>query len=278
MQNSPASDRPLVLIPLYKSALSAAEKLSVERAVNTLGQHAIRFIGPRHLQPELAVWAQHYGPRVQSTVFDDRHFTGIKSYNSLMRSRGFYAAFSEFSHILIAQTDTLVLRDELEAWCGRGYAYIGAPWFVGGSQPQRPLQFLGVGNGGFSLRRVADFLRVLERPRRIPNFIKSRRRETRGRSSGVRRLKHEWLLAYNFEPLFPTSNEDFFWGILVPAACPFFRVPGLADASRFAFEVEPRHLYALTGEQLPFGCHAWERYDRDFWLQVLPELRSAPLS
>ncbi len=150
---------------------------------------------------------------------------------------------------------------------------------VRGQQPTRqPLKFQGVGNGGFSLRRVADFQRVLERPRRIPNFIKSQAGKARQPHHWGRRLKHEWLLAYNFAPCFPTSNEDFFWGILVPAACPSFRVPGLADASRFAFEVEPRHLYALNGEQLPFGCHAWERYDREFWLQVLPELRSAQLS
>ena len=278
MPSSPSANRPVVVIPIYKGALSATEKLSVDQAVEMMGQHAICFIGPRHQHLHLARLCQHYGRQVQSTAFDDRYFAGIKGYNSLMRSRGFYAAFSAYSHILIAQTDTLVLRDELEAWCQQDYAYIGAPWFVGGSQPRQPLEFLGVGNGGFSLRRIADFLRVLGKPRHIPNFIKSHKGGLDGQGSLVRRFKHAWLLAYNFEPLFPTSNEDFFWGILVPAACPFFRVPGLAAASRFAFEVEPRHLYALNGGQLPFGCHAWERYDRDFWLQVLPELGSATLN
>lgn len=278
MSSLPHATRPVVVIPTYKAALSAQEKLSVDRAVEILGQHAIFFIGPRHLNAQLQSLCQHYGHGVQSSTFDDRYFAGIKGYNALMRSRSFYGAFSDYSHILIAQADTLVLRDELQTWCEQDYAYIGAPWFVGGSQPRQPLEFLGVGNGGFSLRRVADFLRVLARPRHIPNFIKSQKGGTDDDGNTVRRLKHEWLLAYNFEPLFPTSNEDFFWGILVPAACPFFRVPGLAAASRFAFEVEPRQLYALNGGQLPFGCHAWERYDRDFWLQVLPELASAKLS
>ena len=270
--------RPAVVIPMYKDALSVQERLSVDRAVEVLGTHAIFLVGPRRLNAYLERLRQHYGRSVQVTTFDDQYFAGIKGYNALMRSRSFYAAFSEFSHILIAQADTLVLRDELQTWCGQDYAYIGAPWFMGGSQPRQPLEFMGVGNGGFSLRRIADFLRVLGPPRRIPNFIKSRQGAAGGERKFVRWLKHEWLLAYNFEPLFPTSNEDFFWGILVPAACPFFRVPGLAAASRFAFEVEPRHLYALNGGQLPFGCHAWERYDRDFWLQVLPELGRAKLS
>ena len=278
MVNPATANRPVVVIPVYSDTLSATAKLSVDRAIDIVGQHAICFIGPRHVQPHLAGLCQHYGRHTQSTVFDDRFFSGIKGYNRLMRSRSFYAAFSSFSHILIAQTDTLILRDELEAWCQEDYSYIGAPWFAGGSQPRQPLEFFGVGNGGFSLRRVADFLRVLGQPRHIPNFIKSHKGVADGERKTVRWLKHEWLLAYNFEPLFPTSNEDFFWGILVPSACPFFRVPGLAAASRFAFEVEPRHLYALNGGQLPFGCHAWERYDRDFWLQVLPELGSAKLN
>lgn len=278
MPSPPGASRPVVVIPMYKDALSAREQLSVDRAVQTLGRHAICFVGPQHLQNRLDSLRRHYGGGVLSSTFADRYFAGIKGYNALMRSRSFYGAFSAYSHILIAQTDTLVLRDDLQHWCEQDYAYIGAPWFVGGSQPKQPLEFLGVGNGGFSLRRVADFLRVLEHPRRIPNFIKARAGVADGQGSLVRRLKHEWLLAYNVEPLFPTSNEDFFWGLLVPAACPFFRVPGLQAASRFAFEVEPRQLYALTGGQLPFGCHAWERYDRDFWLQVLPELGSAKLN
>ena len=280
MSTPPVSHRPVVVIPIYKSAQSTVETLSIERAVQTLARHAICFVGPRHLLSHLTELSQryHHGEQISVCTFDDRYFAGIKGYNALMRSRRFYAAFSGFSHILIAQTDTLVLRDELNAWCAQDYAYIGAPWFVGGSQPQQPLEFMGVGNGGFSLRRVADFLRVLDGMHRIPNFIKSRQRVPTAWARLVRRLKHEWVLAYNRAPFFPSSNEDFFWGILVPAACPFFRVPGLAAASRFAFEVEPRHLYALNGGQLPFGCHAWERYDRAFWLQVLPELRHEAVS
>lgn len=272
------SIRPVVVIPIYQDRVSGVAKLSVDRAFDVLGRHDIFFVGPRRLQSHLAGLCQQHGRNAQWATFDNHYFSGIKGYNALMRSRRFYEKFGAFSHILIAQTDTLVLSDELETWCQQDYAYIGAPWFVGGSQPRQPLEFFGVGNGGFSLRRVADFLRVLEQPRRIPNFIKAQQGGARGEGSLLRRLKHEWLLAYNFEPLFPTSNEDFFWGILVPAACPFFRVPGLAEASRFAFEVEPRQLYALNGGQLPFGCHAWERYDRDFWLQVLPELGNAKLS
>jgi hypothetical protein len=193
-----------------------------------------------------------------------------------MRSTELYRSFAEYSHLLIAQTDALVISDRLEGWCEQGYSYIGAPWFVGGSYPRRPLQFLGVGNGGFSLRRIDDFLSVLSTPRHIPNFIKSTARGHRGFENLFRRLKHERILAYNFEPFFASSNEDFFWGMLVPAACSFFRVPKPEDAVGFAFDAEPRHLYELNGNRLPFGCHAWERYDRAFWKEQLPFLNFGP--
>ncbi len=134
MSNAHAPHRPIVVIPMYKAELSTTEQISVNRAIETMAGHDICFVGPRHQQP-LRRSGRHHGSRVQVMLFDDVYFVGIKGYNALMRSRGFYAAFSSYTHILIAQTDTLIIRDELDTWCRHDYAYIGAPWFVGSSQP-----------------------------------------------------------------------------------------------------------------------------------------------
>ena len=270
MGETTSTVRPAVAIPIYKPELSAAERTSIEQVVDVLGKAPLYFIGPARLEALLEALCNRYGPQLQYKTFDDRFFSGIKGYNSLMRSKNFYLAFSKYSHLLISQTDALVLSDQLQMWCERDFSYIGAPWFVGGSAPRQPLEFFGVGNGGFSLRKVTDFLHVLSLPRRIPNFIKSKSGSEVGLRNVPRWLKHEWLLAYNFEPFFPTSNEDFFWGILVPAACPFFRVPRPEEAVGFAFEAAPRLLYELNERKLPFGCHAWERCDRQFWEEMLP--------
>jgi hypothetical protein len=116
MLDAPAAVRPVVVIPVYKDTLTAAETTSIERAVQTLQRHDVCFIGPRRLQSRLPRWRLHDGRTLRFVAFDDAYFSGIKGYNALMRSRNFYATFSDYSHILIAQTDTLVLRDELEAW------------------------------------------------------------------------------------------------------------------------------------------------------------------
>lgn len=267
--------RPAVAIPVYKSELSAAEKISVDRVVEVLAGRPLFLVGPVRLSADLETLRRRYGQRLQVKTFGDRYFSGIKGYNALMRSTELYRSFADHSHLLVAQTDALVISDRLDWWCGQDFSYIGAPWFVGGSDPSLPLKFMGVGNGGFSLRRIADALRVLDTRRHIPNFIKSTARGHRGFVNLVRRVKHERILAYNFEPFFPSSNEDFFWGMLVPAACPFFRVPKPEDAIDFAFDAEPRHLFAMNGNRLPFGCHAWERYDRRFWEEQLPFLPAA---
>ncbi|RMF85103.1 MAG: hypothetical protein D6736_17985, partial [Nitrospinota bacterium] len=61
------------------------------------------------------------------------------------------------------------------------------------------------------------------------------------------------------------QNEDFFWSDRAIRYHPGFRVAPVEVGLRFAFEAAPRLCFALNDYQLPFGCHAWARYDRAFW-------------
>jgi hypothetical protein len=174
--------------------------------------------------------------------------------------------------MLIAQTDVLVFADQLEEWCNRSYSYIGAPWFKGLTRPSLPLSFLGVGNGGFSLRKVSDCLMVLSSPVYRP--------PVNGRVS--LRLSEIFLLigfikkalrfSYRFPPVRLVINEDIFWGVVVPDRCDSFTVPEPEDAISFAFEAAPEYLFELNGRKLPFGCHAWERYNPQFWRDTLKKI------
>ena len=71
-----------------------------------------------------------------------------------MLSSEFYRRFSKFEYILIYQLDAFVFKDQLNYWCKKGYDYIGAPWFEGFHLTKTGVNIIGVGNGGFSLRRV----------------------------------------------------------------------------------------------------------------------------
>lgn len=43
-------------------------------------------------------------------------------------------------------------------------------------------------------------------------------------------------------------------------------IPEFNDAIKFAFEKNPSKLYIRNSRQLPFGCHAFMKYEYiDFW-------------
>ncbi len=43
------------------------------------------------------------------------------------------------------------------------------------------------------------------------------------------------------------------------------RVPPPQQAAFFSFERRPNLLYTWTEKKLPFGCHAYKKYNSDFW-------------
>ncbi len=51
----------------------------------------------------------------------------------------------------------------------------------------------------------------------------------------------------------------------------WFNIPDAEEALQFGFETQPRHLHALNQQRLPFGCHAWWRYNLEFWRPFIRE-------
>lgn len=259
-----------VIVPLYQARLSSAEQLSLENTIEVLSEYPIYLVGPKSLEPYLEQLRQQFHDRLIRITFANRFFVSVDGYNQLMLSKSFYQAFSQFEYMLIVQTDALVLSNELQLWCTKQYSYIGAPWFDGFTQPTLPLTLKSAGNGGFSLRRIPDFLQVLSRPRVFKNTL-MQTWPGNWLSTVYRYVKDYHSFVYNDFHLNLNVNEDLFWALFVPAACPFFTVPSAQDAVPFSFEAYPEHLYQLNHQILPFGCHAWQRYQPTFWQQVTAE-------
>lgn len=248
-----------VVIPIYKSTLTALETRSLTQTYNVLRAHPIVVIKPQSL--DLNHITLRY-PGITLTSFDDIYFSGIEGYNHLMMSTTFYERFLRYQYILICQLDAYVFRDELLEWCDKGYDNIGAPWL---EQPfyrwpiysayrrwkharllrqgknSRQSLFNKVGNGGFSLKKTQSHYDAVVRHRaKIHEF-----------------LSHDRSHFY---------NEDVFWATQVPE----FTYPDAMEALRFSFDKYPRYCYALNGHQLPFGCHSWyKRKMRHFWKPII---------
>lgn len=261
-----------IVIPVYKSDLDGNEKVSVRRTIKMLGHYPIFLVCPEDMNDtsQYDDLAEAAGIALQKERFDPHYFEGIAGYNRLMLSKSFYARFAEFEFVLICQPDAYVFRDELMAWCSKGYDFVGAPIFGRFSDEVFHPDQSRVGNGGFSLRRIKAFLEYFDGKKHVIETSDIAERIGLKEKPMTRWLV--WLLMALGWRNKPTSvakrwkyNEDDFWSGMLNGTRYELSKPEVREAMLFAFERFPSEVYAITGT-LPFGCHAWAKYQYEsFW-------------
>lgn len=163
------------------------------------------------------------------------YLSSRKKYSEFVLSEEFYELFENYEFILIYQLDSFVFEDRLLAFCDMKYDYIGAKWPYGLECYVNGKSLWYYGNGGFSLRRVAAFL----------NWIKT-----------------EHNLITELKSIIP---ED-----LVISIYGGNRIRVAEEISLdFSFDLNPIDCFGMNGGRLPFGCHAWHKFDRDFWMDQI---------
>lgn len=246
-----------VIIPIYKQQPDANELLSLKQCLSVLKKHPIIFIGPGSLDTSVYKEICESIP-FNLVTFSDVYFKNIAGYNQLMLSPHFYKTFINHKFILIYQLDAYVFKDELEYWCAKNYDFIGAPHIPHQNQPNQ-IRFLkgytkfintfnstfntnhqisNVGNGGFSLRKTKACYHLLK------------------------------LLGRRVK-LWETYNEDGFFKYWGNIFYPFFKLPADDLALRFAIEESPAASLKKLNGQLPFGCHAFEKYEWETWQPLI---------
>ncbi|MEG1885865.1 MAG: DUF5672 family protein [Alistipes sp.] len=252
-----------VVIPVYKPTLSEQEHASLAQTAAVLGSYPLVLLKPCGVDTS-AIVAEF--PQLKTLEVSDEWLgvkNGIDGYNRMMLSKEFYDLFPDTEYILICHTDAWIFRNELSAWCERGYDCVAAPWIKRGLYEQplvkhymllqrwfadksglltRQVIYNKIGNGGLSLRKVESFRAVCEmQGDAIEHFLSSRHH------------------------LF---NEDVFWAV-IPLS---FKYPTVSEALRFAFDTNPVYCYKLSGRKLPFGCHSWSKPRMyRFWHFFIPQ-------
>lgn len=253
-----------VVVPLHnKEGLTAEEEISKNHLVHYLGKYDKYMIAPKNLN------VSHQGFEI--VKMDEKFFGSISANRRMMFSRAFYEVFQDYKYILIYHLDALVLSDQLEEWCGTDVDYIGAPWFNSEYSPHIKDRILR--NGGFSLRKVSSFMKIIDSKRYAlpPNeywerYFADKPKFIRFVNLPRKYIKH--LMRFNNvqrEMHKFRRNEDRFWSGEAVKYYPEFSVAPFELALKFAFEVAPRKSFQMNNNTLPFGCHAWARYDKDFW-------------
>jgi hypothetical protein len=274
-----SSLRVTVVVIAYTATPSPSEEASFIQCLRVLGRHGIAIVCPDSLElSRYLTLCSGFGIAPDVRRFADTWLSSVSSYNKFMLQPELYKCFASYDYILIYQLDAWVFKDDLKKWCAKEFTYIGAPFFN-----DRGEIFPFPGNGGFSLRHVASFIALLEgncRPEqwnyafllaKIPTHTAFR--------SVVKRILHVVELTFcRFSPLWycrlHREHEDF----LFAKAFKFMgkgKVPSPYDAAFFAFERFPRKMFALTGGVLPFGCHAFEKYDVAFWRPWISDEKQA---
>jgi hypothetical protein len=232
-----------VVIPVYKNTLSIDERLSLVQCGKILGNYPIKIVAPEGM--EVSEYKRIL-PQCVVEFFPSNYFRDTFTYSKLLMKSLFYKRFRNYEYMLIYQPDAFVFRDELMQWCERDFDYIGAPWinedWIHQLKRDIHINFNNslinkVGNGGLSLRKI---------------------------STAVRACKLLYLVAAVW-----WKNEDIFWSNVVPRLMKF-RLPEIATALKFSFDLDPERCYEMNDRKLPFGCHAWNK-NYDFWKPYIEE-------
>lgn len=276
MDNPHPSDKSkqvaIVVALSNRAYLTETEEISLKHLRHYLGHYDKYILIPQGLDFSL--------PDFDTVRFDDKYFGSAIAHRDLLFSREYYEAFSDYKFLLSYHLDVLVFSDELREWCEKDYDFIGPPWIKHKDTPYYGSSFEGkVGNGGFSLKKVSSYLNVLNSrkyaidpdeywdryhahkrlPGRILNWPKGLLMRTH-RFNNIEWEIRKW-----------DYNDDVFIAKRAKHYYPDFKIAPADVALRFGFECVPRYCYELTGHKLPFGCHAWEKYDREFWEPFLLE-------
>jgi hypothetical protein len=256
-----------VTIFIHDDNPSYLELISLKQVYKILDQHPIFVVCPEDLKTDL------YDEVINGInyVIIPKHWQkSIQSYNNLKLSRFLYRIFKEYEFLLTYELDAFVFKDELLKWCDYQYDYVGAPWFKGYSNPTLPNEFIGVGNSGFSLRKVSAMRKML-RKNYLPKPFKGRSLLLEFKAFGlycVGLIRNLGLENYSIQK-YNSSAEDMF--IYQYSKNYNISIPSPEVALKFSFEVNPSILYSMNGEELPFGCHAWNRYEPEFWKPILKD-------
>ncbi len=242
-------ERYVALIPAYKERFDADEAECVKRYFKVLNRGAIRFVVPAGLDRQ---WYEKEYPGAVFESFEDRYFKGIRGYNRLLLSEGFYKRFAEWEYVLIAQPDAVIWqdRDRVEEFIDKGYDYYGAPWvperriwewlfprkdgFPGFSVRclKKKGQGISMGNGGFSLRKTESCIKLI-------------------RQYGWRKIY--WFIK---------RNEDIFFGVCGSDNRNDFRLADVDCGSAFAREYGLRK--SVAEGRIPYAVHGWSKEFKDY--------------
>jgi hypothetical protein len=256
--------RPVVIIPTHKATPLPEEVLSLRQCQKVLGARDIYLIIPQGMNSDAY---KSILPNIKIYEVPAKSMSSHQAYNQLMISPDIFNFFSTYSHILIHEPDSIVLKDDLDFWCAKGFDYIGAPWFQQNTEGAYILQ--STGNFGLSLLRTHSISKLFrDNPRwySATMIIRDIVRGLRGKKASLTRALKACGNAGRISGAKDLYEEhcDIFWSYLIPRVVTSFKVAPPQDALHFSWETHLELCAKLSQNKLPFGIHAWAKHNPNF--------------
>jgi len=261
----------VIIIPVHKADPSKYELISFQQCFKILYNHSIYVIAPA--QVDLSAYHKVI-PNFKVIRISSKWQSNLLNYNKLKLSMFFCNLFGNYKYLLTYELDAFIFKDNLDYWCDKDYDYIGAPWFEGyGENPGEKL--IGMGNSGFSLRKLSTIKKGLKAIY-YPDPTVFQKPHGRWYVNNVKQWYIKVASAFaGFVNLFFKENpsiqrskrldEDRVIIDYMAKKVTGFKLAPVNEAATFSFEVKPEVLYAMNKQSLPMGCHAWWRYNLEFW-------------
>jgi len=250
------NDKVCIVTPFHKSDLNDNEKLSLKTI-------------QKHFKNEKKFLVTFHDnkidfPNFERVNFNKNFFENIQGYNNLCTSTEFYRSFLDFEYMLICQLDVIVLKNNLSEFMSRKISYIGAP--IGKKSPfDRSRKKLWgrryFCNGGFSLRKISDFISVLESSKvRYPfNYLTIYECLKSGFFKYINLYLKTLFSKSIYKGEFFAKNlyikEDSFWTYFAPLFYNKYSLPTIDQANSFCFDGNPNFFYKMNNYKLPMALH-----------------------
>ena len=264
-----ASKLVAVVIPMSnRAAFTPDEEISFRHLMHYLDKYDKYLVVPKSLQIDFA------GFGIER--FDNKFFGSAIAHRDLLFSPQFYKRFIDYKYILMYHLDSLVFSDQLVEWCEKDFDFIGAPWIKheDAHYAGNPVYENRVGNGGFALMKVKSYLKVIRSKEYAidPTTYWEKRKASHPKSTHFIHLPKKFAMHFRFYnnarweiSRYRLPGIERFFTHRATHYYPEFKIAPLEEALRFAFECVPRYCFEKNNHTLPFGCHAWQKYDREFW-------------
>jgi hypothetical protein len=251
---------------LHKKELNSYERICLSR-MNLKFQNEDKYvISPQNKEIKKLIYKDFIN--FKNIIFDKSFFKSTLTYNKLCTSLEFYEKFKNYEYILICHLDTYVIYNDIENFIKYDYSYIGAPSAhksIFNKKKLTKVKFFC--NGGFCLRKVDDFLKVLNSNKInlhinsniFFDIIKNRKyfyNYIKLVFYSFIRLK---LKGNNFAKDF-FANEDVFWSYYAKFFYKKYKTPDKIMCLKFAFDGDPYFYYKNNKNKLPMAFHGHYNY------------------